>query len=243
MSAAGAAGTDPLARQIPAVLALGPARNGSTFQPQKCVPRHFQKLFNVFYKRSHVRFLLIDTNIAGYDGHPYRYAVHCLQAARKRGYETILATNTTYHVDGVPATVISAYTYAVDDLSLYPTILWACDRHSLKQRLAKAINLGAADSIALDYMLNTYLRPFRSRLDMFKMQTRELCDSLCIDKTDVVFCSNSTFLTALGAARSCTSPPRPLEFLITRGVVPHSDAPKNTGVSAVYSKDTSSVAH
>lgn len=46
------------------------------------------------------RFVLIDQSIAGLAGHHYEYAVHVLRAARRAGYEPVLATNAAFAKSG-----------------------------------------------------------------------------------------------------------------------------------------------
>ena len=140
------------------------------------------------------KFIILDSNIKNYSGHFYRYALHCLRAAEKRGYETILATNKACSIDELPPNTFPAYTYSMEHYrGLLYSILRITDMTpKALHAIAKVLVPSATDGI----LINLLLRKDAHHTATFAAETSELFANLQLRRDDVVFLPSSSFVEA-----------------------------------------------
>ena len=140
------------------------------------------------------KFIVLDSNIKDYSGHFYRYALHCLRAAKKRGYATILATNKAFSIDELTQNTFPTYTYSMEH---YSGLLYLMSRITDRapkplQAIATTLSSSAIDGA----LINLLMRRDAHCTATFATETSELFADIQLCEDDVVFLPTSSFVEA-----------------------------------------------
>ena len=142
-----------------------------------------------------MRFIHADPALGGYEGHFYYYAMHCLRAAAKRGYDPILATNTDYRLVEFPPKIFPVYTRGVDfGCSLPRTIQQFSAGTKIRHKMLRRIRLHAVDV----RVANRIVQRIRPQILQFSQETSDMLAGMRLDKADIVFFPTANLVTALG---------------------------------------------